>query len=317
LGNVLGLCVCGVLANRKYPGLLRTLGFCLAGFAVLIAPWLCYAQPWHQWQGMEPQHLGRNILYYSSEIHFHIMPLALLLLPVITYAFRRRRDLLRAEKSAVKETEKFLWALIPSQLFVLSMAPGYYFRYITPLIPVLTLLGAAIVVNYIKWRMVRYLLITIRCISNVLAVFSGYPVRGSHRIKMPFVEFICEITSSYTDRLEDVVSYLRQNAHSDESVLVPDPEFPLIFYTNMRIIDAKFSRVVTPLDLPDWIFTESASGLISRASMRLPKALLENYEMVLLTVHDTPRQGSRPAPDMHTCFTSSKLTQMVIYKKVR
>ena len=317
LGNVLGLCISTALVYRRNPRLLRSVLICLAGFAVVTVPWLAYAQPWHQSKHIGLHSFGTNIFYYLSEVHFHIVPLVLLLIPPIGYFLNWRRPLTHVATSAAKDTEILLWMLIPSQLLILGAAPGNYFRYIVPLVPVLILLASVILVYYLRPRVVRYLLIVVLCLSNVIAVFSAYPFRGLHTVSMPFVQFIREITSSYEDRLEDVVSYLRENAEPDESLFVFDPEFPLIFYSGMRVIDARFSKGLNVRDLPDWIFTESASGVFSYPPMQLPKPLLRYYKSVTLTVHDTPRNGCRPAPDVHTSFTSAKLTKMVIYKKVR
>jgi len=317
LGNIIGLCISTAVVYRRVPRLLLNVSICLAGFALLASPWLAYAQPWHQSKYIGLHNFSTNILYYLSEMHFHIIPLVLLLILPIVYFLNRRRRLANVRTSVAKDTEIFLWTLIPSQLLILSMVPGSYFRYIVPLIPVLIFLASVILVNYVKLCIIRYLLIVMLCLSNIIAVFSAYPVRGPHRVNMPFVQFIREITSNYEDRLENVVSYLQQNANTDESLFVFDPEFPLIFYTGMRIIDARFSKGLTMGNLPDWIFTESASGLLSYPPMRLPKPLLKYYQPVTLTVHNTPRHGNRPAPDVHTSFTSTKLTKMVFYKKIQ
>ncbi len=332
-GNVLALSVSAVCAYRKHPGLLRTLPVCLGGFALFTIPWLAYAQPWSQSKHLGLQSFGTNISYYLSGINFHIVPVAVLLIPVVIYAWHLVRKW--NDKGSVfhdasvasfggkvlqcrcKDIEVFLWILVPIHLVVLSVISDVFFRYITTLIPVLVLLAAVILVNYIRLRVIRYPIIALLCLSNVLSIGTGYPFRGSHKPALPLARFICEITSSYEDRLEDVVSYFEQNGGPDESVFTFDNELALIFHTDMRIIDGRFTKDVISTDLPDWILTDSATGIIAYPPVKLPSALLQYYRPVTLTVHNTPPGSSCPDPDLHTSFTASEMTEMVIYKKVR
>ena len=316
-GNILSLYLAALLIFRTHRHLLRALSTCIIIFAILIAPWLIYAQPWDQTSRIGLQNFGENFIYYLSSIHFYIVPLALFIIPLIVYC-ANRSGLYASDvhHSPVKDTEILLWVLIPIHILLLCVTPGGYFRYITPLIPVLILLASNILVNYIKFRIIRNLLVAALCLSNIVAVLSAYPERGAHCIKLPFVQFVSEITSDYEDRLEDVVTYFRQNAESDESVFVFDPEFPLIFYTDMRIVDGRFKRKIYRHDLPDWILTESASGVPSNPSVNLAKSLIRHYKPITITVHDTLRGGSRPDPHVHAPFTTPKMKKTVIYKKI-
>lgn len=316
-GNIVSLYFASLLLFRRHRHLFWELSACLVIFTLLIAPWLAYAQPWQQTSRIGLQNFGRNFLYYLSTIHFYIVPLALLVIPPIKYCLNRSGLLIRGTNPPpTREIGILLWTLIPIHLFMLCITPGSFFRYLTPLIPVLILLVATVLVHHTGPRIIRTVVIVVLCLSNVVAVLSAYPVRASHSINMPLVQFVREITSNYEDRLEDVVSYFRQNASPDESVFVFDPEFPLIFYTGMRIIDGRLNRKLYNNDLPDWILTESASGVLSYPPMELPKSLERHYRPVTITVHDTPRGGSRPDPQVHASFTAPRMKKMVIYRKI-
>jgi hypothetical protein len=317
LGNVLALCISTVFVCRRHRNLLRNLAICLAGFVLLTIPWLAYAKPWHQSSNASLGYFTENLLYYLSEIHFYIMPLVLVFIIPVWYLLNRRKQPSKAKEPTMKDIEIFLWILVLAHLTVLGMIQGIFFRYIILLVPVIIILTSVILANYVRPPIFRYLLILILCCSNAIAVFTAYPLRTSHSISMPFVQFIREITSNYEDRLEDMVCYLRQNANPNQSLYVLDPEFPLIFYTDMRIIDGRFTQTLNPNDLPDWILSESASGMVPSPLMQLPTPLLKFYEPVNLNVHDTPRSASQPEPDVHVPFTASKMTQLVIYKKIR
>ena len=317
-GNILSLYLAALFIFRRRRHLLWELSTCLIIFAIFITPWLVYAQPWHQTRRIGLQNFGDNFIYYLSSINFYIVPLALFIIPLIVYCGNRSGLYVsNAHLSSVEDTEFLLLALIPIHILLLCVTPGSYFRYITPLIPVLILLASNILVTYIKFRIIRNLLVAALCLSNIVAVLSAYPARGAHCIKLPFVQFISEVTSDYEDRLEDVVTFFKQNAGPDESVFVLDPEFPLIFYTDMRIVDGRFKRKIYRHDLPDWILTESASGVPSNSAVNLPKSLTRHYKPIIITVHDTPRGGSRPDPHVHTSFTIPRLTKMVIYRKIK
>ncbi len=316
-GNILGLGICSILICRRYQHLIRRVLTCFGIFAVLVIPWLAYAKSWYQARGIGISGFDENILYYISTFHFYLIALPVLLIQPVAYAFEGWRRPKTERKYSLRDTDILLWVLIPVQLTIISLTFDAYFRYILPLIPVVILLASNMLVNHIRVRPVRYVLIGILCLSNFIAVSTAYPMTRSAVIQMPFVQFIKGISSNYEDRTEDVVSYLRANGSPSESIYVFDPEFPLIFYTDMRIIDARFRPTISKDDMPDWILPESASGVYAGSSLRLIRTLLEYYEPVTLTVHDSDRGGSRPDPDVHVPFTTEKFTEMVIYKRIR
>ncbi len=317
-GNIVGLGICTILIRRKHRHLIVNMLTCFGIFVVLVIPWLAYAKFQNHAQSVGISNLGYNILFYISSLHFYFVALPVLLIKPATYAFERLRSPKTERKHTSRDIELLLWLLIPIQLIVTGLMVGAYFRYILSLLPVAILLASTILVNHIRVRSVRYAFIGILCLSNLTAVLTAYPIIGSATIQMPFVRFIQEITSNYEDRTEDVVSYLRKNGNPNESIFVHDPEFPLIFYTDMRIIDARFktTRTISKDDMPDWIFPESACGVFGGLLIQLSGTLLKYYEPVRLTVHDSDRSGNRPDPHVHIPFTTEKFTEMVIYKRI-
>jgi len=314
IGNILSLGVSALLVYRRHDRLLRQIFYCFSAFAILAVPWLLYARPWHQSGNVTINNFIDNLIYYFMETHFHIVPLILLLIPLIMF-FRKSKTQKTALKfAAVKDVEIFLWMLLPCHMFVLCMLTSIFFRYSIPLIPVLIILVSMILVRFITSRFLRYTLIILLCFSNIISVLSAFPIRGKHQFGMPFFLFLREITSNYQDQLEDVVSFLKDNANSKQSILVADPEFPLIFYTDMRIIDARFKRSSKKIDFPEWIFTESASG-VAQGKMRVPDSILRMYQPVMLEVHDTRRGASRPSPHFHVPFTAPNKKKMLLYKR--
>ena len=72
--------------------------------------------------------------------------------------------------------------------------------------------------------------------------------------------YVRSVTSDYTDRCEDVVSYPARASRPGESVYVADPEFPLIFYTGLQVIHAGYFPL--PHELPDWFLPVSPCAVI-------------------------------------------------------
>jgi len=68
--------------------------------------------------------------------------------------------------------------------------------------------------------------------------------------------------------------------------------------------------------LPDWIFAQSASGTVSVPELTLPSTIGKEYTLIVLPVHDSPRGDSFPEPAFHTSFTTEKMTDFKIYKKI-
>lgn len=224
-------------------------------------------------------------------------------------------------QSQIKAIEVLLWILVPTHLLALSSVSSLrfaYFRYLVPMIPVLDILGALILYRYFSCRLIRYPIIALLCLTNVIPLASAYPLRGKLRPALPFPTFLKEITTDYRDRLNDVVLFFKNNAGGDDSIYAFDNELSLIFHTGLRIIDARFNREPVPLhNLPHWILTKSASGLVDYPAFELQPEVESYYEPIRISIHDTPGSASRPDPYLHVPFTVPKFTEILIYKKVR
>jgi hypothetical protein len=122
------------------------------------------------------------------------------------------------------------------------------------------------------------------------------------------------VTSDYTDRCEDVVSFLSRASKPGESIYVADHEFPLIFYTDLQVIHAGYFPL--PQELPDWFLPVSPSAVIPLPVMNLPRELQDKYRPITLTVHASPRGCRRPDPHMHQRFTTTRTEKITIYRKI-
>lgn len=156
-----------------------------------------------------------------------------------------------------------------------------------------------------------------QCTTNALPLASGYVFRGNHHLRCTVADFVSGLTHPYRERVADVIAFFNKEARPGQSVFGVDNEFPLQFYTRLKIIDASLNGDVLTDPLADWVMSESAAGLVNFIPMQLPPVLAPYYEAVLLPVHPSPRSGSIPDPDLYQYRSPDGVGQMVIYRLKR
>jgi 4-amino-4-deoxy-L-arabinose transferase-like glycosyltransferase len=293
------------------PALLRVAA--AAGLALAAAlPWILYAHQWKQGAvaGGELQ-LGKA-WGYLAEFHFHFLPLCFLLLPLLKRFLPATPDP-AGEPEAARPWENFLLLLLGSYSVTILLAPGFYLRYLLPVLPVACLLAAAWVFRSVPWRALAVALIAGQILSNAFAVVTAYPVRGRHHFRLPLVEYVRGLVPPYADRFTDVLDYLKPGQQPGKMVLSFDPEFPLMFYTPLTVVDA---NLMGPAQgrLPDWIFPLPASGVVAQPPAGLPDFLKPHYETVTVDVHDSPLGDGVPEPDLYLYQTATHRRPFVIYR---
>jgi 4-amino-4-deoxy-L-arabinose transferase-like glycosyltransferase len=345
-GNVVGLCLAAAIVVRRERRVLWAMPMAFLVLGIFTVPWLLYTPPTNQLEKLlDLGQIDDHLAYCLSEIHFHLVPLPLLMIPSLAWLFSQFRApaakqdagltshagtepisdgnlvtrLLRKVKARAdvlaSDSSLILWCLLFGQVAVLSITlPMVFFRYLCPLIPLLMLLAAVILNLHVRPVWLRRTLVLLLASSNVIAVAIGFPFRGEHRFELPMLKYVRSITSPYSDRFEDFTTYLKREAHPGQTVYVANPEHPLIFYTNLRVVDARFHRQ-WPDPLPDWVLPVSPSAAGRPRDLALPASLLANYELIRLPVHDSPRGANRPDPHAHAPFTVSQFTDLNIYKK--
>ncbi|MBF0456599.1 MAG: glycosyltransferase family 39 protein [Nitrospirae bacterium] len=314
-GNLIAIGIWAVLIRRRYGGIFYRLSVGLGLFVCACLPWILYARPLRQSAYMENVNFIQGLLVYSKEIHFHCFPLILLILPVIYHIYHRVKGAPAADGEPQVEADvgKLLWLIILLQVFVMSLGPGQNLRYITPLLPVFAIIEAGLIIRYVKPALLRTALTIVLVTTNFVP--TAYPFNGRHTPRLTLVDLISEITTSYTNRLEDIVKFLKKEASPEQSVFVFDPEFPLIFYTGMKVIDARLVNSFPADKLPDWVFPVSVSGISGKTAIAPSEAIYKYYDAVSIPVHNSNRRGGIPEPDVHERFTNREIVQMVAYKR--
>lgn len=307
-GNVTALVAVTLMLRRRRPGIQPAIIAAVFGSALLAAPWLLYSSAASQLKGVLWDRFDDNAAYYLTEINAHIFPLILLLIPLLPAAARliQRRGRPQNDDLSGAMTA-LLWMTLVCQIAFLSISPFTYFRYLTPLIPILMLLGAVILMTRLKPVWLGMSLVVVAGLSNALSLGISHP------LDVPFFGYLRSVTAEYTDRFEETVKYFRSVDAAGQTVMVGDPEFPLIFYTEMRVIDARFLRRLE--QPPDWILPTSPSAVAKQVPLPLPPQVREEYDTVRLQVHASKRGGSRPDPDRFAPFTAVEMEEMTIYRK--
>ena len=246
---------------------------------------------------------------YVVEFNFHFIPLCFLLLPLIGW-IRAGRGKPAVGLDGMERWEQFLLLLLPSYFAIILVAPGFYLRYLLPLLPIMCLLAAAWTFRYVKWRALAVAVIAIQDLSNAFALVTAYPVRGAHTFRVPLWNYLHGIATPYPERLADVVDFFKREAHPKDMIMSFDPEMPLRFYTRFAVIDGV---LVAPGRLPEWILPNSASGIYVQEPVALPDFLKPYYETITIQVHDSVRWGSIPEPDIYQYQGVQTRVPFVIY----
>jgi hypothetical protein len=300
-----------MLRRQGKPAVLRVVAV-LVILMVAALPWLVYAHPWGQASAVGEGNYFGKAWWYLVEFHFHFIPLWFLLLPLFGLILAGR-DRPTAGPEVSLPWERLLLLLPPSYFAVILVAPGFYLRYLLPLLPVVCLLAAAWIFRYVKWRALAVLLVVVQSASNVFSIVTAYPFKGTHALRFPLAEYVQGIAVPYADRFTDVVDFFRREAHPRDIIMSFDPEFPLRFYTRLAVIDGVL--MAPPKGhLPEWILPGSASGVVAQDAVALPDFLKPYYEEITIPVHDSIKADSIPEPDIYQYQSVQSRAPFIIYK---
>ncbi|HEV3243938.1 MAG TPA: glycosyltransferase family 39 protein [Chthoniobacterales bacterium] len=294
--------------NRRQKQTLVKLAITIALFLTAVLPWVVYARTWRQSQELIHEDLLTKALYYCTEWHFHFVPWILLLLPVVGFCTKVK---LPGPTTPIRPFEQSLSILIIGY-FVILLLPRSELRYLLPLLPIGCLLVSRWLFRYLPSPILAAAIIVLQGGTNLIAVATTFGLNREHAYRAPLFEFIGGLNQDYTDRFTDLREFFSKEAQSGQTVWVADPEFPLIFYNGLKIIDG---RLRTPDSLPDWILPQSASGLVEGRPLEIPESVKQYYELMVIQVHDSSRLDSVPEPDVYQYITTTKRGDFVIYRK--
>ncbi len=285
---------------------------------LISAPWLLYSEFWRQSSAEPHDPLSKTLRFYLAQFHFHFFPWCIVLLPVYGWLVKRyskpsARPAVEDPPAASLRFERYLFFLPFLYMPVLLVMSGGYLRYLLPVLPAISLLVAAWLFRYIRWTVVAVAILIVLCVSNVFSVATD-PFAKQFPLRSPLADFVFSTLLPYQDRFTDVLDFFQKNAKPGDTVVSGNPEFPLMFYTRLKIVNARLSP--SPFQpLPKWILPVSASDVFFFPPAPLPDNLKPYYDTITLTVHDSPRVDNMPEPDFYQSQTAGATTTFVIYKR--
>jgi hypothetical protein len=288
---------------------------CLGLLFLLCMPWLLYTEFWRQGSAEGHDPLMKSLFFYLVQLQFHFFPWCVVLLPVsgwLMKRFAKRGESPEAPPNTARRLELYLFLLPILYTPVLLIMPGGYSRYLLPVLPALCLLVAVWVFRYVRWTALAVALLVIQCFSNVFAVATD-PFSKQYALRWPLADFVFGILLPYEDRFTDVLKYFNQQAHPGDIVVSWDHEFPLMFYSPMRVVNGDLPLPALP-HWPDWILPESLSDVFDRPPVPLPDFAKPYYDRIVLTVHNSPRVDNLPEPDCYQSESTKSMSPFIIYK---
>jgi hypothetical protein len=294
----------------KERRVLTRLTIAVGVFALAALPWVAYARPWQQSRAIIHENPVSEALYYCTEWHFHFLPWIILLLPAVNLFTNAHRPQ-ASTTILVRPLEQSLSVLLVGYFLILLVPPSEL-RYLLPLLPVGCLLVAAGLFRYLPSPILATAVIALQATTNLIAVATTFGLNREHPWRAPLFQFIGGLNEAYADRFSDVRDFFSKEAHPGQRVWAPDPEFPLIFYMRLKIIDG---RLETPDSLPDWILPQSASGLLEQQALKIPDSIKPYYDTIFIRVHDSDRFDKVPEPDCYQYQSTQGFTDFLIYRK--
>ncbi len=146
-------------------------------------------------------------------------------------------------------------------------------------------------------------------------------------VRSPFFDYIYEITHDYDGPNEGIVKYLQEHGSSDDTILTNYGHEPIIFYTDMRVVNRivdnssrAYDLTFVPYDSVDWVIIRKDWKLWRKGWTKRHGDFVDNvtmnYERIIIDYPDIP-WGNFPEPSYHKFRTVENEEKVVIYKRPR
>jgi hypothetical protein len=244
----------------------------------------------------------RFFLHYLSQMTQYIYPFSMILLSLSAAIFYKIRQK-KKEDRRITHNVILLILFISFSLIALSFSTLFpFFRYLTPLIPVCSLILSLVVERCMKFHFAA---------GIAAIIIFAYP--------QPVLDYFYEITHDYDGPIEGIVNYLNQNANKDEVVAITYGDLPLKFYAEMRVVGGLTGEDLSPAKEADWIIIRKY--VICEKDWMVKQYLMQQvpwhqYERITINYPDAPFEN-RESPQEHNYRTVTDEDKVVIYKKIR
>jgi 4-amino-4-deoxy-L-arabinose transferase-like glycosyltransferase len=204
-----------------------------------------------------------------------------------------------------------LWRPLSCLLLVLAVtlaalslkAPGPFFRYLTPLLPLVAIIigGIAVIPMRVHWVL-------------------GVPVVAWVILISPIADYGYELTHDFDGPIEGIVTYLNTHGDEDDLVAITYGDLPVKFYTPMRVIGGFAGDDLSPASDADWVIIRrnvNSGKRDGKVKQHLEQNLdRDNYRRILLNFPDTQFEN-REELDAHRFRTAKGVPPVIVFQKIR
>jgi len=270
---------------------------------VLTYPWYAYYRPFPGRRLFARTSLWVSWLSdFFSQANDYVFPGALILV-AIALRYWKRETVKGEEGMNPASVRRLLWLYIGIGTFLASIIPYHSFRFMIATLPCGALLATDILFRL--WKRSRAL--GVLAVALLLLTTAFQDLRRPGRLfskaswRPPLMNFLHERAHPRETLLECVIDFLKKNATPEETLLVEDPALPIIFYTDMKTLNAQWDYARKNADSADWIM-ETAFFSLNKLKWNLTPELLglkERYSSVHIVCPQTSQWRLIPDPTIH------------------
>jgi len=240
---------------------------------------------------------------FAGHIFLYLFPPAVILITLLAAAvmwFRKKQFKLNKNLETWRNTVLLIFFFISVLVLLIFLAPGPFFRYLTPLIPVATILTALILTPLFRTNLL------LGVTAAAFIIFQG-----------PILNYIYEITHDYDGPIEGIVKYLNQHGKETDTVAITYGDLPLKFYTKMRVIGGLTGEDLYSAKYSDWVIIRK--DVNCPVDFEVKKYLLEtvpwsHYQKIEIDYPDILFEN-REELSLHKFKTVENEDKIIIYHK--
>lgn len=322
-----GLLIAALWVYREELPLYRTLTVSLV-IALLLIPGVGFYRIQQQTDMISLIRIPRHIACGLIDVFRFMLPLPV----AIGMLWWFSRKTFRTRLAALKSEERFilfLSILILGNIFILSVSPGYFFRYLIHLFPVCVIILSWVickVVEYRKWAGVAMLLLVgltnwPYMIPFDLSTITRCPKQNDPYMltsaNIPLRLYLTELFDGYPDVNQGLINFFLTHAKPGDVILTNYDDLPIQFYTKCTVVGGLERPSISLKKLPDWVVKLKHYSYVgvTDSFIKTKLQLHKDYEAIKLPYPDN-RFGNRPNPYYHHFIAPQKpYEHLIIYKK--
>lgn len=202
-----------------------------------------------------------------------------------------------------KEVLLFLFFTVSTIAALVVTVPYPFFRYLAPLIPVLTIVIAAMFERGMELHPVLG-------VAVIVVFLSQGKLLG---------EYFYELTHRYKGPMDGIVQYFQQHGSANDTVLITYGDITLAFYTKMKVVGGLTGEKLSPYTNPQWIIVRKYTMGFADSTIRdhiWTRTPWKEYDVITLPFPD-PRFQNREDPRHHLFRTAQREDNVRIFKRVK